>query len=311
MSNGFHTPVLLESVIKYLISTTDGIYIDATIGGGGHAEAILEHLSSRAKLVGFDADSDAIEYASRKLARYHHQITLIRENFTQMKFCLQQNDIDKIDGALFDLGVSSFQLNEPNKGFSFQRDERLDMRMDKRLKLDAAALVTSAERRKLETIFWEYGEERLARKIANAIVRERARKPLYTGVSLAALIEQVVGKKFARKSMARVFQALRIEVNDELNNLRQALHDAIELLKKGGRIVVISYHSLEDRIVKDFFRSEAADTLSSGHKLVQDVQRVPRLKVITRKPVRPSEEEIRTNRRARSAKLRAAERVGL
>lgn len=311
MSNVYHTPVLLESVIEYLITAADGIYVDATIGGGGHADAILERLTSRAKLVGFDADSDAIEYTKQKLTKYERQITLIRENFTQMKFCLQQNNIDKVNGALFDLGVSSFQLDGPDKGFSFQRDERLDMRMDKRLKLDAAALVTAAEGKKLETVFREYGEERHSRRIAKAIVRERTRKPIHTSALLAALVEQVVGRKFARKSIARIFQALRIEVNDELNNLQRALRDAIELLEVGGRIVVISYHSLEDRIVKEFFKSEAAGTLASGHKLVPDVQRVPRLNILTRKPVRPSEEEIRTNSRARSAMLRAAERVGL
>ena len=311
MSNGYHTPVLLERVVEYLITATDGIYVDATIGGGGHAERILEHLSSGGKLMGFDTDLDAIQYAKQKLTKYDHQVTLIRENFTQMKFSLQQHNIDKVDGMLFDLGVSSFQLNEPNKGFSFQRHERLDMRMDKRKKVDAAALVNTAEEKKLEAIFREYGEERLARKIAKAIVRERVRKPIDGSASLAALVEEVVGKKFTQKSLARIFQALRIAVNDELNNLQRALRDAIELLKVGGRIVVISYHSLEDRIVKDFFKSEAAKTLPSGHKLLPDVQRVPRLYVLTRKPVQPSEKEIRTNRRARSAKLRAAERISL
>ena len=309
MSNGYHTTVLLESVLEYIITSTDGTYVDATIGGGGHAAGMLEHLSSKATFVGFDADADAIDYSKKRLIGHGDHLILIRENFSNMTSQLQQHNISKIDGVLLDLGVSSFQIDGPDKGFSFQRDEALDMRMDNRQMWDAITLINQTGAKDLERIFREYGEDRLARRIAEAVVRERAHTPIETTRALARLVQRVAGTKFAKKSQARIFQALRIAVNNELDRLQRALRDAMELLKIGGRIVVISYHSLEDRIVKDFFRSEAAAVVPSEHKLVPGRKRIPRLRVLTKKPIRPSVEEIRLNRRARSAKLRAAERV--
>jgi len=240
MSNDYHTPVLLEGVLEYLITKPEGIYVDATIGGGGHAGGILGRLSPQGKLVGFDTDSDAIEYSKQRLSNYKQRVIVIRENFIRMKSSLQEHNLNNVNGVLFDLGISSFQIDKPDKGFSFRRDERLDMRMDKSQALDAERLVNTTDAKELETIFREYGEERFARRIAQAIVRERMRKPIETTGSLASLIEEVVGKKFTQKSLARIFQAMRIVVNDELNSLRRALRDAVELLTEGGRIVVIS-----------------------------------------------------------------------
>lgn len=309
MNNGYHTPVLLEKVLEYLITSTDGIYVDGTVGGGGHAEVILNHLSSKGKLIGFDADEDAIAYAGKKLAKYQKRVELIHENFAHMKSILQKHNIHSVDGMLLDLGVSSFQLEQPGKGFSFQRDEQLDMRMDRRKEIDAAYLVNTADESELQNIFRKYGEERFAGKIAKTIAKERKTNPIETTGSLASLVENVVGRKYLRKSLARIFQALRIAVNDELTNLLIALQDTLELVRVGGRILVISYHSLEDRIVKDFFKLGSAKTVPSDYKLIPSVERPPRLRILTKKPVRPSEGEIRANRRARSAKLRAAERV--
>lgn len=309
MSNGYHTPVLPEKVLEYLITTTDGVYVDGTLGGGGHAERILKRLSSKGKLIGFDADEDAIEFAGKRLINYKRQVVLIHENFVHMKTVLQRYQFHAVDGVLLDLGVSSFQLEEAGKGFSFQHDERLDMRMDRRKSIDAARIIKTVGERELEDIFRNFGEERFARKIARAIVHERRSKPIETASSLTSLVKDVVGRGHIQKTLARVFQALRIAVNDELNNLQNALRDVLELVTVGGRIVVISYHSLEDRIVKDFFKSEAAVHIRSENKLMPSAPRVPRLRIVTKKPIQPSEAEISINRRARSAKLRAAERI--
>lgn len=299
----YHTPVLLNEVIAHLLTSKDGVYVDATVGGGGHAEAILMCLSSSGRLICFDRDGDAVTFVENRLQHFKPRVTVIHDNFVNMKQVFHTHNIQKVDGIFFDLGLSSFQVDHPGKGFSFQRDEPLDMRMDKRQTLTAATLLAGIDEQTLGRILREYGEEYHARKIARAIVRERITHPIETTGQLASVVRRVVRGQFVNKSLARVFQALRIAVNDELNALKQALSDAIASLRSRGRIVVISYHSLEDRIVKGVFRTEAG--VAPGGGLNQSA----RLLIVTKKPLTPSHEEIAVNKRARSAKMRVAERI--
>lgn len=306
MISGYHTPVLVEKVIEYLVTKQDGVYVDGTIGGGGHADCILQRLSPNGKLIGFDADANAIEYTEERLKQFSNQLVLIQQNFVHMRETLNEIGIKTANGILLDLGISSFQIDQPGKGFSFQRDEPLDMRMDKRQDVNASTILRTVDEQELVQIFREYGEERHAKKIARAIIHVRSREPFETTKALASVVQRTVGGRFVKKSLARVFQALRIRVNDELNNLRVALRDIVDLIHVGGRVVVISYHSLEDRIVKEFFKAEATGSISSAF---HEIKREPRLRVLTKKPITPTESEIALNRRARSAKLRVAERV--
>lgn len=303
-NHGFHVPVLLDEVIANLLTSLDGVYVDGTVGGGGHAEAILSRLSSASRLIGFDRDDDALRFAENRLQEFRPRVMLFRENFVNMRDILHENRIEAVNGVLFDLGLSSFQIDHPGKGFSFQRDEPLDMRMDRRQKLTAASLLRNVDEQALRKILSDYGEEFQAKRIARMIVSERRKHPIETTGSLVSVVRKVVRGRFVNKSLARVFQALRIAVNDELNNLKKALFNALEVLKPGGRLVVISYHSLEDRIVKEFFRAEAG-TAARGI----DGQRIVQLRIITKKPVTPTDQEIALNNRARSAKLRVAERL--
>ncbi|HXG38926.1 MAG TPA: 16S rRNA (cytosine(1402)-N(4))-methyltransferase RsmH [Bacteroidota bacterium] len=305
----FHTPVLLEEVLHYLLTAPDGVYVDATVGGGGHATAVLEKLGSRGLVIGIDTDSDAIAAAQRRLESFGQRAVLVQDNFRNLKAILAARWLQHVDGVLFDLGVSSFQLDEATKGFSFRSDERLDMRMDRRGRIDARVVVNEYSERTLAELFWKYGEEKHARRIAKRIVQARAQKSIDTTGELAGVVEAVVGHRFLTKSLARVFQAIRIEVNNELENLQQALNDAIDVVRSGGRIVVISYHSLEDRIVKQTMKRAAATTIPSGLKLVPDKPLQPRVAILTKKPITVSPSEITVNPRSRSAKLRAAEKL--
>ena len=233
----------------------------------------------------------------------------MNDNTAHIATILHSQHISTMNGLLLDLGVSSYQLDEASKGFSFRSNDRLDMRMDRRQTLDAYSIVNSYEEEELADVIYHYGEERLSRRIARRITIRREEAPIETTGQLAAIIESVVGGKFAVKSLARVFQALRIEVNDELHRLQSILKDSVHLMASGGRIVVISYHSLEDRIVKTFFNECAATTIPSGNKFQPDTPRVPELTIITKKPLEASEEEQKLNPRSRSAKMRVAERV--
>jgi len=301
----YHEPVLCEEVLELLLVKAEGIYVDATIGGGGHAARVCELLNEQGRLIGFDSDGDAIEEAGRCLARFGDRVTLIRANFRHMREELQARGIQKVSGVLLDLGVSSNQLESPSKGFSFRADQVLDMRMDKRQKFTALDVVNAYAEGQLTTVLEEYGEERRAREIARAIVRAR---PIKRTAELGAVIESRVGARYLTKTLARVFQAIRVEVNGELTALREALGLMPELLLSGGRCAVISYHSLEDRIVKQYFQREAAESLPSVHKLLPVQPKSPTLEILTRKPIIPSSLEISRNPRARSAKLRAAMR---
>ncbi len=317
MSNGYHIPVLRKEAVDALITTADGVYVDGTLGGGGHAEAIAKKIFPNGLLIGIDADADAIAEAQRRFSATTDfqqfigsgHIILVHDNVSNIQAILRQRNVRQIHGLLLDIGVSSFQLDEGSKGFSFRTNDALDMRMDKRQTLDARTVVNTYSEQELARVFWRYGEEKSSRRIARAIVEHRAHRRIETTGELAFVVEEKASGKFFVKTLARVFQALRIEVNHELENLSNTLRETMEVLAAGGRIVVISYHSLEDRIVKNFFQVEAADKVSSGHKLLPDMPRVPRLRVITKKPIIASDEEQLQNPRSRSAKMRAAERL--
>jgi 16S rRNA (cytosine1402-N4)-methyltransferase len=308
-SPSYHTPVLLNEVLAYLITRTDGLYVDGTLGGGGHAEAVLSRLNSDGRLIGIDADEEAIASAQFRLSRFGSRVSLTRSNFNDLQSILQSAGIGSVTGMLLDLGVSSHQFDAPERGFSFRADERLDMRMDRRQALDAAVVVNTYEEREIADVLWRYGEERNSRRIARAIVQQRAQAPFTTTGELAAIVDRSAGPKHRTKSRARVFQAIRIEVNDELERLRSTVAQGINALASGGRLVVIAYHSLEDRIVKEMFRAESAISIHSGHPLLPDTPLTPRLRVLTSKPVCASNEELEANPRSRSAKLRAAEKI--
>jgi 16S rRNA (cytosine1402-N4)-methyltransferase len=300
---------MVNEVLEHLVTVTDGIYVDGTVGGGGHAEKICERLTTTGTLIGIDADADAIREAGNRLRQFQHSVRLVNDNTAHIAHILHAQNIPTIHGLLLDLGVSSFQLDEATKGFSYRSDERLDMRMDRRQMLDAHAVVNSYTEEELADVIFHYGEERLSRRIARRIIARREESPIDTTGQLASVVETSVGGKFATKSLSRVFQAIRIEVNNELHRLQSILRDSLEFLAPGGRIVVISYHSLEDRIVKNFFNECAATFIPSGNKFQPDTPREPELKVLTKKPLEASEEEQRMNSRSRSAKLRVAERT--
>lgn len=300
---------MLNEVLEHLVTAKDGIYVDGTLGGGGHAEKICEQLTEEGILIGIDADADAIQEAGKRLQHVQSKVQLVNDNTAHIASILRSRNIPMINGLLLDLGVSSFQLDEASKGFSYRTDERLDMRMDRRQSLDAFGVVNSYSEEELADVIFHYGEERLSRRIARRIVSRREQAPIETTGQLAAVVESVVGGKFAVKSLSRVFQGIRIEVNNELHRLKLILTDSLEFMASGGRIVVISYHSLEDRIVKTFFNECAAAFIPSGNKFQPDTPRIPELKVITKKPIEASDEEQAVNSRSRSAKLRAAERM--
>jgi 16S rRNA (cytosine1402-N4)-methyltransferase len=305
----YHTPVLLQETIAYLLTSRNGIYVDGTLGGGGHAATILDSLDDEGRLIGVDRDDDALAAAKKRLEKYGGRAMLVKENFKDIRIVLSQHGVKKIAGVLLDLGVSSFQLDSAARGFSFRMDERLDMRMDRSQNLDAESVVNDYDEQSLAGIFWDFGEEKNSRRIARSIVRQRARQRIESTGQLAQLIERTIGRKFLNKTLARVFQAIRIEVNNELENLRHSLRDSIDVLESGGHLVVISYHSLEDGIVKKTFRAGSMASLRSGHTAIPDLPVNPAVKILTRKPVVPTAEEIRKNPRARSARLRAAEKI--
>jgi 16S rRNA (cytosine1402-N4)-methyltransferase len=303
MQAAFHEPVLLHEALRFLLTDPAGTYLDATAGGGGHATALAQKLVTGGRLVCLDADDEALRATRAALAGMDADVR--QANFRDLRRELSVLGIPRISGALFDLGVSSRQLDDAARGFSFRADEPLDMRMDRRQELSGGDVINSYDEERLADVLFHYGEERRSRRIARAIVRAR---PVETTGGLRAAVAAVVGGgPFLVKSLARVFQAVRIEVNGELDALAQALRDATDVLQPGGRLVVISYHSLEDRIVKEWFRKESV-AVPLGPVPARAMS-VPRLRTLTRKPVTPEASEERENPRSRSAKLRAAERL--
>lgn len=308
MENGFHQPVLKEQAVEYLIKSKDGVYVDCTLGGGGHSGYILQNTSPDALLVGIDADPDALEYASKRLDRFPNKF-LRPAFFDQLEIVLYEAGRYPVDGVLYDLGISSHQVDEDRRGFSFQAEGPLDMRFDRRQTISAASVLNAYSQNDIERIIREYGEERHWRAISREIVKRREIAPFQTTTELSEIVRSIVGERFLNKSLARVFQALRIEVNQELRRLQDSLETAFRFLKQGGRLVVISYHSLEDRIVKDFFREKNLSCVCPPDLPTCVCDKVQEVEILTRRPVVPGEDEIRMNPRSRSAKLRAARKI--
>jgi 16S rRNA (cytosine1402-N4)-methyltransferase len=307
-----HTTVLLKEAVEGLNIKPDGIYVDCTLGGAGHSSVILSKLSEKGKLIAFDQDETAIAHAKEKLSAHHEKLTIVKSNFLYLKEELENLGIDKVDGVLYDLGVSSPQLDTPERGFSYHHDAPLDMRMDNEADVSAYDVINHWSYEDLVRIFFRYGEEKFSKQIARKIEAARTGKPIETTAELVELIKDAIPAPARRKGghpAKRVFQAVRIAVNDELAVFEQSINQAIELLNPEGRISVITFHSLEDRICKAAFKkaSEIPD-LPHGLPIIPDEFK-PILKLISRKPILPSEEELEQNNRARSAKLRIAEKL--
>lgn len=303
-----HTPVMLRESLDILITERAGCYFDGTLGFGGHSAEILKRLSKKGILVATDVDTEAFSFCQKKFSN-DVRTNLYNLNFSLIDVIAKIESIKCFNGVFADLGVSSFQLDNVSAGFTFRSDTKLDMRMDKTKNITAAEIVNTFGEEDLANIFYQYGEEKNSRKIARSIVAKRVQKKIETTNELALIINELVPPNYQRKTLTRVFQALRIYVNDELENLKSFLQNSVNVLKQGGRIVVITYHSLEDRIVKDFFKLESVQSLSPKEDPLGIVKIDAKLKLITKKTITPSKGEIETNYRSRSAKLRAAERL--
>ncbi|AUD65300.1 16S rRNA (cytosine(1402)-N(4))-methyltransferase [Tenericutes bacterium MZ-XQ] len=296
-----HVTVLLNEAIEYLNIKKNGVYVDGTLGGAGHSKKILEHLEN-GFLYAFDQDDYAINYAKTVLQGFENY-KIIKSNFRYLKTKLNHEGVTKIDGLLLDLGMSSFQIDDNTRGFTYLKEAQLDMRMDQSQSLTAEEIVNTYDKDELAKIFYIYGEEKNSYKIAQRIIDQR---PLKTTSDLVKITDQVNFKEKGH-SAKRVFQALRIAVNHELGVLEEVLTQAVEMLNPGGRIVIITFHSLEDRIVKHFFKTESTSQLPKNLPVMMDDH--VKLKLITKKPIYPSDEEIKNNSRSKSAKMRVAERT--
>lgn len=305
-----HYSVLLAETVRELKVNPDGIYVDGTLGGGGHALEVCRRLAA-GHLYGIDQDDNAIAAARRRLAPYNDRVTIIRDNYRNMKAVLREEGVRGADGILLDLGVSSHQFDSQERGFSYRFDAPLDMRMDRRQELTAAEIVNGYSESELYRIIRDYGEERFAKNIARNIVRRRASKPVKTTFELNEIIRESVPAKMRREGhpSRQTFQALRIECNGELEALESSLDDFIEILNPGGRLCVITFHSLEDRIVKNAFRRNEAPCTCPPEFPVCVCGKVSRGTVVTKKPIVPGEKELEENGRSRSAKLRVFEKM--
>lgn len=305
-----HYSVMLEEVIKYLNLKKEGIYVDATLGYAGHSKCILKNVN-KGFLFAFDADNEAIKYASKELNEIGKNFKIFHSNFSHMKEYLEKENIQKVDGMVFDLGVSSPQIDDKDRGFSFMQEGPLDMRMDRNQELNAKWIVNQYSKEDLLELFYIYGEESRSKGIVDAILKRRKEKEITTTMELVNIIEDAVGAKYFYKQHPerKIFQAIRIEVNNELNALESVLPDAISLLNKGGRICVLTFHSLEDRIVKRIFKkySEVNEMVKGLPTIPEEYK--PSIKIINKKPIEASEKEIKENSRSKSAKLRVIEKV--
>jgi 16S rRNA (cytosine1402-N4)-methyltransferase len=301
-----HVPVLYREVLTGLQVRPGGSYIDATIGAGGHAAGILDTSAPDGRLLGLDADPEAVTFARRALQHFADRVLVVTSNFRDLRAVAVAHGFGQVDGALMDLGFSSRQLAAANRGFSFDQDGPLDMRLNPNQGRTAAELIRDLSETELADLLWRYGEERYSRRIARAIV---AARPVTTTGQLAELVAKRVGRREKIHPATRVFQALRIAVNDELGALAEALPEARDLLRPGGRLAVIAFHSLEDRLVKQFYRREAGDCVCPPEAPVCACGHRATLGLVTRKPIRPSDEEIGRNPRSRSARLRIAYRT--
>lgn len=303
-----HTPVLLNESVDLLVTKNEGIYFDGTVGFGGHSSEILNRLHKKGKLVATDKDIDAFNFCRKKF--YDDQrFTVYNTSFSDIDTISKIEFIEKFDGIFVDLGVSSHQLDNIHAGFTFREDVPLDLRMNKQKGFPAHHLLNNFSQDLIANIIYQYGEEKLSRKIARFIIEEREKKEFRTTGQVKSIIEKIVPSKFSNKTLARVFQALRIYINNELDELKTFLDKSVDLLNKSGNIVVLTYHSLEDRIVKEKFKYESLDCICPPGTPVCICGKIKKLKIINTKPIIPSENEIKENRRSRSAKLRAATRI--
>ena len=305
-----HKSVLLNETIDGLNIKPDGIYVDGTLGGGGHAYEVCRRLGTKGSIVGIDQDAAAIEAAGARLKDFGEKVTIVRSNYCDMKSRLHELGIDKVDGIVLDLGVSSYQLDTAERGFSYREDAPLDMRMDTRQKMTARDIVNDYTEADLYRVIRDYGEDKFAKNIAKHIVQARAVKPVETTAELSEIIRASIPMKFQKKSghpAKRTFQAIRIELNRELDVLRDSLDDMIDLLNPGGRLCIITFHSLEDRIVKSAFRKNENPCTCPPDFPVCVCGKKSKGSIITKKPILPSEEELEYNSRSKSAKLRIFE----
>ena len=314
MTNEFHhVTVLLHETIDYLDVKPDGVYVDATLGGAGHSEYLLSKLSPKGHLYAFDQDATAIEHAKKRLAPYIEKgmVTFVQDNFRHLKLQLEKLGVDEIDGICYDLGVSSPQLDERERGFSYKQDAPLDMRMNRHADFSAYQVVNDYDYHDLVRIFFKYGEDKFSKQIARKIEQARQIKPIETTTELAEIIKSAKPAKELKKKghpAKQIFQAIRIEVNDELGAADESIQQAIDLLAVDGRISVITFHSLEDRLTKQLFKEASTVDVPKGLPFIPDDLK-PRLELISRKPILPSAEELELNNRAHSAKLRVAKKV--
>lgn len=311
MKDDFHTPVLLNEAVEYLINPeiTNQVIIDCTLGGGGYSELICRCTSQNTKVICIDKDLNALEYAKKRLEEWSDKVLFVNGNFGDLKKLLSENSITVITGIVMDLGLSSYQL-EAEEGFSFMKNTKLDMRAFKKDDLTAGKIINEYNEEELIRIFEDYGEIGNAERLVEAILRERKKASIDTTFDLVSVIDEEynIDKKNRINFLAKIFQALRIEVNREMENLENVLKDSEEILEKGGRLVVVSYHSLEDRIVKNFFREKSKREKISKYK-EHETKSEPKFKLLTKKAIVPDHKEIKENPRARSAKLRAAEKI--
>lgn len=314
MTNEFHhVTVLLHETIDYLDVKPDGVYVDATLGGAGHSEYLLSKLSPKGHLYAFDQDATAIEHAKKRLAPYIEKgmVTFVQDNFRHLKLQLEKLGVDEIDGICYDLGVSSPQLDERERGFSYKQDAPLDMRMNRHADFNAYQVVNDYDYHDLVRIFFKYGEDKFSKQIARKIEQARQIKPIETTTELAEIIKSAKPAKELKKKghpAKQIFQAIRIEVNDELGAADESIQQAIDLLAVYGRISVITFHSLEDRLTKQLFKEASTVDVPKGLPFIPDDLK-PKLELISRKPILPSAEELELNNRAHSAKLRVAKKV--
>ncbi|MCF8241091.1 MAG: 16S rRNA (cytosine(1402)-N(4))-methyltransferase RsmH [Melioribacteraceae bacterium] len=304
----FHSPVLIEESCKYLITKNNGNYFDGTIGFGGHSQEFLNILGPNAKLVGTDKDDIAYEHCKQKF-KNENRIVLYKSAFTNIRTISKIEFIDMFDGIFADLGVSSFQLDNKSSGFSYREDSIFDLRMDKSTGISAVEVINTYSEEELANIIYQYGEERKSRQIAKRIIEFRKQKKINTTFDVKKIVGKVIPGYKINQSLSRVFQAFRIFVNNELDELKEFLETSVDLLASGGRIVILSYHSLEDRIVKELFKYESTDCICPPESPVCVCDKERRLKILTKKPEIPKDEEIEKNPRSRSAKLRAAEKI--
>ena len=309
IGNDYHIPVLYYETLDNLVKNPDGIYIDCTLGGGSHSEGILERLSDKGLLISIDQDINAIEYSKKRLEKFGSKWKVFKGNFENIDTIAYMAGVDKVDGILMDIGVSYKQLDDPKRGFSYRYDVKLDMRMNREQKISAYDVVNTYSEEQLSKIIFEYGEERHARKIAKLIVEERKSSPIEKTSDLIALIKRAYPERASKHPAKKTFQAIRIEVNRELEVLENAMSKAIELLKVSGRLAIITFHSLEDRIVKNKFKD-----LATACKCPKDIPicvcgGVKKFEIITKKPIIPIDDELKNNNRAHSSKLRILERI--